>query len=89
MLPTIWPGLTVAMLFTFLVSWSQYITTVLIGGGHVVTLPMILFPFISAANHANAAALSLIFVFPALLILILTSRTLDSDADAIGGLGRL
>ncbi len=88
-LPTIWPGLTVAMLFTFLVSWSQYITTVLIGGGRVVTLPMVLFPLISAANHANAAAVSLIFIFPALLILILTSRTLGSSSDVMGGLGRL
>ncbi len=88
-LPTIFPGLLVAMLFTFLVSWSQYITTVLIGGGRVVTLPMVLFPFISAANHANAAAVSLVFILPALLILLLTSRALGSDVSAVGGLGRL
>lgn len=88
-LPTIFPGLTVAMLFTFLVSWSQYITTVLIGGGRIVTLPMVLFPFISAANHANAAAVSLVFIFPAILILILTSRTLGSGSATMGGLGRL
>ncbi|MEZ4727284.1 MAG: ABC transporter permease subunit [Caldilineaceae bacterium] len=88
-LPTIFPGLTVAVLFTFLVSWSQYITTVLIGGGRVVTLPMVLFPLISAANHANAAAVSLVFIFPAILILLLTSRTLGAGSDAIGGLGRL
>jgi putative spermidine/putrescine transport system permease protein len=87
--PTIFPGLLVAMLFTFLVSWSQYITTVLIGGGRVVTLPMVLFPLISAANHANAAAISLVFILPALLILLLTSRTLSDGGDAISGLGRL
>ncbi|MCB0183718.1 MAG: ABC transporter permease subunit, partial [Caldilineaceae bacterium] len=86
-LPLIFPGLLVAMLFTFLVSWSQYITTVLIGGGRVVTLPMVLFPFISAANHTNAAAVSIVFILPALLILALTSRTLSTGADAIGGLG--
>ena len=88
-LPTIFPGLLVAMLFTFLVSWSQYITTLLIGGGRVVTLPMVLFPFISAANHANAAAISLVFILPALLILLFTSRTLSTGADAVSGLGRL
>ncbi len=88
-LPTIFPGLLVAMLFTFLVSWSQYITTLLIGGGRVVTLPMVLFPFISAANHANAAAVSLVFIMPALLILLLTSRTLSTGGDAVSGLGRL
>jgi len=88
-LPTIFPGLTVAMLFTFLVSWSQYITTVLIGGGRVVSLPMILFPFISATSHANAAAVSLVFIFPAILILILTSRTLGASSDAMGSIGRV
>jgi len=88
-LPAIFPGLTVAVLFTFLVSWSQYITTVLIGGGRVVTLPMVLFPLISAANHTNAAAVSLVFIFPAILVLLLTSRTLGAGSDAVGGLGRL
>lgn len=88
-LPAIFPGLTVAMLFTFLVSWSQYITTVLIGGGRVVTLPMVLFPLISAANHANAAAVSLVFILPAILVLLLTSRSLSAGSDAMGGLGRL
>lgn len=88
-LPAIFPGLLVAMLFTFLVSWSQYITTVLIGGGRIVTLPMVLFPFISAANHANAAAVSIVFIVPALLILLLTARALNAGTDTIGGLGRL
>jgi putative spermidine/putrescine transport system permease protein len=88
-LPAIFPGLIVAALFTFLVSWSQYITTVLIGGGRIVTLPMVLFPFISAANHPNAAAVSLVFILPAILVLLLTARSLRGEAAAIGGLGRL
>ncbi len=88
-LPAIAPGLAVAALFTFLVSWSQYITTLLIGGGKIVTLPMVLLPFISAANHPNAAAISVIFILPALFILIFTARALRSETTAIGGLGRL
>ena len=88
-LPTILPGLTVAALFTFLVSWSQYVTTLLIGGGRVVTLPMVLFPFISAADHNNAAAISLVFIAPALLVLLLTTRSLGGKASGLGGLGRL
>lgn len=87
-LPLILPGLTVASLFTFLVSWSQYVTTLLIGGGRVVTLPMVLFPFISSANHANAAAVSIVFVAPALLVLLLTSRILQGNAETVRGFGR-
>src|SRR5688572_2412177 len=66
-LPGILPGLVVATMFTFLISWSQYVTTVLIGGGTIVTLPMVLFPFISGTNSAHAAAISLVFVAPAIL----------------------
>lgn len=88
-LPGILPGLMVATMFTFLISWSQYITTVLIGGGSIVTLPMILFPFITGVNYANAAAISLVFVAPAILVLILTSRQLGRESAVMGGFGRL
>lgn len=88
-LPAIAPGLMVAILFTFLVSWSQYITTVLIGGGKVITLPMLLFPFISAANHPQAAAISLVFLAPAFVVLAFTARTLAGKSTALTGLGRL
>lgn len=88
-LPAILPGLVVASLFTFLVSWTQYITTLLIGGGQVVSLPMVLFPFISGSNEATAAAISLIFVAPAVLVLFLTSRQLNRESAVMGGFGRL
>ncbi|MAU11876.1 MAG: hypothetical protein CL607_18770 [Anaerolineaceae bacterium] len=88
-LPGILPGLMVATMFTFLISWGQYITSVLIGGGTIVTLPMVLFPFISGVNYSNAAAISLIFVAPAILVLVLISRQLGQDSAVMGGFGRL
>lgn len=88
-LPGILPGLMVATMFTFLISWGQYITTVLIGGGTIITLPIVLFPFISGVNYSNAAAISLVFVAPAILVLILISRQLGQDSAVMGGFGRL
>jgi putative spermidine/putrescine transport system permease protein len=88
-LPGIFPGLTVATMFTFLISWGQYVTTVLIGGGNIVTLPMVLFPFITGVNYSNAAAISLVFVAPAILVLVLTSRQLGRESSVMGGFGRL
>jgi len=88
-LPAIGPGLVVASMFTFLVSWSQYVTTLLIGSGRVITLPLVLFPFISGSNHANASAISLVFVAPAIVVLVLTSRRLSVDKAVMGGFGRL
>jgi putative spermidine/putrescine transport system permease protein len=78
----------VASLFTFLLSWSQYITTLLIGDGRVLTLPRVLFPFISVSNNAMMATISIIFVLPAIFALLLTSRMLNRDAAAMSGLGR-
>jgi putative spermidine/putrescine transport system permease protein len=88
-LPGILPGLLVATMFTFLISWSQYITTVLIGGGNIITLPMVLVPFITGVNYANAAAISLVFVAPAILVLIFTSKQLGRESAVMGGFGRL
>ncbi len=86
-LPAVIPGLVVAAFFAFLISWSEYITTVLIGQGRVQTLPMLLFAFIRS-DPSIAAALSLFFIAPAILLMFLTSRYLSGGQSAVGGLGR-
>lgn len=65
--PAIAPGVLVAFAFAFLVSWSQYLLTLLIGGGRVVTLPLHLVAFQRGGDEAITAALSLVFLAPALL----------------------
>ncbi len=88
-LPQILPGIVTGGLFVFLISWSQYILTVLIGGGRVVTLPLLLFAFAGAGDNSVTAALCIVFVAPAILILIATSRYLSGESAAIGGFGRI
>jgi putative spermidine/putrescine transport system permease protein len=75
-LPMVLPGVVVAGLFTFLLSWSQYLSTLIIGGGRVVTLPILLFALMGSGDRPVAAAVSLVFVFPALLILLVSARYL-------------
>ena len=88
-LPAIWPGLLVGSLFAFLISWSQYLLTLLIGGGQVITLPVLLFAFANSGDNAITAALSLVFIAPALLLFLFTARYLTGPHAAIGGLGKL
>lgn len=88
-LPAIGPGLAIAAMFSFLVSWSQYVTTLLIGAGRVITLPLVLFPFIGGSDHATAAAISIVFVAPAILVMIFTSRRLFADPAVVGRPGPL
>lgn len=87
-LPAIFPGLMAAALFAFLVSWSQYVLTVLIGGGAVITLPVLLFTFAGGGDNAITGALSIVYIAPAIFILILTSRSLTGENAALGGIGR-
>lgn len=88
-LPAILPGIIVASLFAFLVSWSQYLLTFLIGSGRVITMPILLFSTASGGNNPVIAALSLIFIAPAILTLLVTSRYLSGESGAVGGFGRL
>lgn len=88
-LPAILPGLIVAALFAFLVSWSQYLLTFLIGSGRVITMPILLFSSASGGNNPVIAALSLIFIAPAVLSLLFTSRYLSGESSAVGGFGRI
>jgi putative spermidine/putrescine transport system permease protein len=87
-LPAILPGMIVGGLFCFLVSWSQYILTLLIGGGRVQTLPLVLFSFATSGRNDLTGAISMIYILPGLLILILTARHLTGTHPALAGLGR-
>lgn len=79
----IFPGIIVAALFAFLISWSQYLLTLLIGGGRILTLPMLLFSAVSGGNPTSIAVLSLVFIFPPILIIAGTSRYLSVHGDSI------
>ena len=87
-LPAVFPGLVVAMLFAFLIAWSEYIMTLLIGGGVVRTLPLVLFSF-ATSDLSVASALCVLFVIPAVVILFVSSRFLSGDRTTMGGFGRL
>jgi putative spermidine/putrescine transport system permease protein len=87
-LPAVFPGLVVAALFAFLIAWSEYIMTLLIGGGVVQTLPLVLFSF-AGTDLGIASAMCVLCVVPAVLILIASSRYLSGDRATLGGFGRL
>jgi putative spermidine/putrescine transport system permease protein len=77
--PAIAPGLAVAASFAFLISWSQYLTTLLVGGGRVVTLPLTLVAFQRGGDEAIAAALSLVFLAPAAVVAFSVARFLKES----------
>jgi putative spermidine/putrescine transport system permease protein len=77
------PSLIVAGLFAFLISWSQYLLTLLIGAGKIITLPILLFAAASGGNPATIAIKSLLFVLPPVLILAFTAQQLHQHGNEI------
>ncbi|UCF91451.1 MAG: ABC transporter permease subunit [Desulfobacterales bacterium] len=76
MLPLTFSGIVVAGLFAFLLSWSQYLSTLIIGGGKITTLPILLFALMGSGDRPVAASVSIVFVVPAFLALLLSARHL-------------
>jgi putative spermidine/putrescine transport system permease protein len=74
--PMILPGITVAALFSFLLSWSQYLSTLIIGGGKMLTLPILLFSLMGSGDRPVASAVSLVFILPAFLALMSSAHYL-------------
>ncbi|WP_047863787.1 ABC transporter permease [Rubrobacter aplysinae] len=87
-LPQVAPGVAVAALFAFLISWSQYILTLLIGGGNVVTLPMLLFSAASGNDPVISSALALAFALPAVAVLVFALRFLKDGSPDISAPGK-
>jgi putative spermidine/putrescine transport system permease protein len=83
--PAIFPGLMAAGMFAFIISWGQYLVTLLVGGGRVITMPLLLINFATGNNNPVTAALCLVFIAPSLILLILTSKYLVGEKTALGG----
>jgi putative spermidine/putrescine transport system permease protein len=82
MLPLTFPGIVVAGLFSFLLSWSQYLNTLIIGGGKMTTLPILLFSLMGSGDRPVASAVSLVFVVPAFIALLFSARYLGRKTVA-------
>jgi putative spermidine/putrescine transport system permease protein len=87
-LPSIFPGLVVASLFAFLISWDQYIATIIIAGGFVKTLSILVVAAAGGGERAISGALSIVFVAPAIVFLIIASRYLTGEGASLGGFDR-
>jgi putative spermidine/putrescine transport system permease protein len=87
-LPAVGPGVAVAALFAFLVSWSQYVLTLVIGSGHVITLPLLLFNFVTAGRNDIMGALAVTYAIPCAALLILTARYLSGRHTSLANLNR-
>ena len=67
-LPALLPGILSSMSMGFILSYSQYFTTLMVGGGRVKTIALVLVPYIQSGDRALASAYSVAFVGSAMIV---------------------
>ena len=67
-LPGLLPGILSSMSMGFILSYSQYFTTLMVGGGRVKTIALVLVPYIQSGDRALSSVYSVAFVGSALLV---------------------
>ncbi len=72
-LPLLRQAIGAAALLAFLISWNEYVLTLIVGAGQVKTLPILLFAAIGSSDTTTAAALSLLLIAPPLLLVALVA----------------
>jgi putative spermidine/putrescine transport system permease protein len=67
-LPQLLPGILSSFCMSFIISYSQYFTTLLAGGGKIKTIALVLVPYIQSGDRALSSVYSVVFVGSALLV---------------------
>ena len=66
--PALLPGILSSFSMAFIISYSQYFTTLMVGGGRVKTISLVLVPYIQSGDRALSSIYSAAFVGSALLV---------------------
>ena len=77
-LPQLLPGILSSVSMGFVISYSQYFTTLMVGGGRVKTIALVLVPYIQSGDRALSAVYSLAFVLSALGVFFLFELLIHS-----------
>ncbi|WP_019850054.1 ABC transporter permease [Desulfitobacterium sp. PCE1] len=74
--PALLPGLVSSACMAYIISFSQYFLTLLIGGGQVRTFSLMMVPFLQSGDRTVASAYSLVFIGSTLLVFVIFEKAL-------------
>lgn len=77
-LPALLPGILSSVSMGFILSYSQYFTTLMVGGGRVKTIALVLVPYIQSGDRALSSVYAVAFVGSALLVFFLFEGMIHS-----------
>lgn len=89
-IPSILPGILSSLSMCYIMSFSQYFLTLLIGGGAVRTFAVVLFPYLSSGDRTIAGAYGIAFIVITLAVflvfeLLLRRFGLKEERNLYGG----
>ena len=67
-LPVMMPGVLSSLSMAYIVSFSQYFLTLLIGGGRVRTLSVVMVPYIQSGDRTVASAYATLFIMTLMIV---------------------
>jgi putative spermidine/putrescine transport system permease protein len=74
-LPCLLPGLITSSCMAYILSFSQYFITLIIGGGNVITFSMMMVPYLQSGDRTIASAYSMVFIISTLIVFIIFERS--------------
>ena len=80
-LPLLLPGVLSASAMSYILSFSQYFLTLLIGGGAVKTLALTMFPYLASGDRTIASAYGVVFMVATLAVVLLFEVLLKRHAS--------
>ena len=77
-LPILLPTFITAISFVIIVSFSQYLITLIIGGGEIITIPILMFPFISGGDFKIGAVYSIIYIVINMIFILFIEKSIQN-----------
>lgn len=72
--PMLMPGFLAGISLVVIVSFAQYLVTLIIGGGEIITLPILMFPFIAGGDIRVGAVYSIIYILINIVLILLLEK---------------
>ncbi len=75
--PMLLPAFIAGVSLVVIVSFAQYLTTLIIGGGQILTIPILMFPYISGGDLKVGAGYSILYILVNLIMLIFLEMAVE------------
>lgn len=84
-LPIILPAILSSISMSYIISFSQYFLTMLIGGGQVKTFSTIMFPFITSGDRTMAGSYAMVFLVSSVLLFLVFELIINKILNYLWG----